>query len=231
MPRALSPVALVAALGVAVGAHAADLTIVRERSGTYAAYAFGEAGFHRLDLGLSRVSRVEVGQGLARVSSGRLELLVAATPAGVVQRRIDGELGSVRAFRGGDRLALVLGRRGWVAYGVTADGIAARVLTGTLSVGNVSGDMAWIRIAGDYGLLAATPRGVAWLPVGDRPQRVELGRNQALTYFSGGRVYLHAPADDGIHTVDVSRSGRPQQIWLGGAQGTLQLDGPRPPSS
>jgi len=162
MSRRSRGAACLAALTLAglSNAHAGDLTVVRERPGSYVAYAFGEAGFHRHELGLTSASRVELGEGLGRVSKGRLELLVGASAQGVVTRRIDQELGNLQAFRMGARLALAQGRHGWVAYGVTEGGIAARSLPGTLSVAQVSGDLAWVLVDSAYGLLAATSSGV-----------------------------------------------------------------------
>jgi hypothetical protein len=211
VPAALA--ALVYSLAGPVGA--ADLTLVQDRSGALVAFARGAAGFHRLPLGVSRPNQVQLGSGMARVRAGRVELLVGAADGGVVVRRVDQELGTIRSIRMGDRLALLLGRRGWVAYAVGAEGIHAITLDGTLSVGEVRGDMAYIRVGGKYAILAATPAGVAIQELAQRPQQVKLARSQILTGWSGGKYYLHAPGMDSVETVEIG-SRRPQQVWLGG---------------
>lgn len=209
---------LALALGVASAAPAGDLTMVQDRTGRYFAYALGLGGFHQEPIDLGHVSSVQVGGAMARLTSGNVTLLVGAARSGVVLRRIDQELGgTVSSFVAGDRLALASGRHGWVAYGVGAEGIAAVTLQGHVSTVRVAGDMAYVHVGGRHLLLAAAPSGVVHLDLGTQsPSRIELARGQALTSWSSGNVYLHVPAHDGIHSVDLSRTGRPRRIWLGG---------------
>lgn len=197
-------------------ALAADLTLVSDRNGELAAFAYGDAGFHRLRLDVGFVQEVRAGARLAWVASPGEDLLVAATRRGVETRRIDLELGQVRDFYLGGRLALAQGLSGWVAYGVSRDGISVQNLETYAVVQEIRGDLALLRVGTESVLIAATDSGLRALPFGGHPQRVELSDHQALSYWNTGAVYLHTPAPDGIHSYDLTRLGWPRQIWMGG---------------